>query len=153
MIIECENLVKRFRRHDAVRGVNLAVPKGAALAIIGANGAGKTTTLRMLVNILTPDSGTARVLGIDSRRLRPGDLLRIGSVSENQKLPDRLTVGQYFDYVRSLYPSWDRGLERDLRRQLDLPPGRALGKLSHGMHMKAMVVGALSFSARAAAHG
>src|SRR5687768_14848181 len=100
MIVEADNLVKRFRRFDAVRGVSLAVPKGAALALIGANGAGKTTTLRLLLNILTPDAGSARVLGIDSRRLSRRDFWRIGYVSENQKIPDRLTVAQYFDYVR-----------------------------------------------------
>ncbi len=145
MIIECESLVKRFRGHDAVRDVSLRVEKGSALAVIGANGAGKTTTLRMLVNILTPDSGTARILGIDSRRLRSQDFCRIGYVSENQKISDRMTVGQYCDYLRRLYPNWDRAHEANLRRQLDLPADRPLGKLSHGMRMKAMLVGALAF--------
>ena len=145
MIIECENLAKRFRGHDAVRGVNLAVPQGAALGLIGANGAGKTTMLRLLLNVLTPDGGSARSLGVDSRHLRPRHFLRIGYVSENQKLPDRLTIAQYFAYLRSLYPNWDAALEASLRQQFDLPPHRALGKLSHGMRMKTMPTGALSF--------
>lgn len=66
-------------------------------------------------------------------------------MSENQKIPDRMTVGQYCDYLRRLYPNWDRAHEANLRRQLDLPADRPLGKLSHGMRMKAMLVGALSF--------
>jgi ABC-2 type transport system ATP-binding protein len=145
MIIETDNLTKRFLRHEAVQGVTLRVPPGAAFALIGANGAGKTTLLRMLVNILRPDSGSARVVGADSRRLSHSDYLRIGYVSENAKLPERLTIAQYFDYLRALYPNWDRQLETDLRRRLEMPPTRKLGKLSHGMRMKAMLIGALSF--------
>ncbi len=145
MIIETENLTKKFWRHDAVRGLNLSVPEGATLALIGANGAGKTTTLRLLVDILAPDKGTARVLGIDSRRLKPDDRLRIGYLAENQALPNRLSIAQYFDYLRSLYPSWDRSLEMHLREQFELPPERSLGKLSHGMRMKAMLIGVLAF--------
>jgi ABC-2 type transport system ATP-binding protein len=145
MIIETENLTKTFRRHDAVQAVNLRVPEGATFALIGANGAGKTTTMRMLVNILAPDAGRAQVLGIDAQRISPADRHQIGYVAENQLLPDRLTIAQYFDYVRSLYPRWDGALERSLREQFDLPPDRALGKLSHGMRMKAMLTGVLSF--------
>jgi ABC-2 type transport system ATP-binding protein len=145
MIIQTENLTKRFWRHDAVRGVNLSVPEGATLALIGANGAGKTTTLRLLVDILAPDLGSACVLGIDSRRLKPENRLHIGYLAENQALPERLNIAQYFDYLRSLYPNWDRSLERQLRKQLELPPDRALGKLSHGMRMKAMLIGVLAF--------
>src|SRR4249920_3503158 len=115
MIIETDNLSKRFLRHEAVQGVSLRVPPGAAFALIGANGAGKTTLLRMLVNILGPDSGTASVLGVDSRRLAHNDYLRIGYVSENTKLPERLTIAQYFAYLRTLYPNWDKALETDLR--------------------------------------
>jgi ABC-2 type transport system ATP-binding protein len=145
MIIETENLTKKFWRHDAVRGLNLSVPEGATLALIGANGAGKTTTLRLLVDILAPDKGSARLLGIDSRRLKPDDRLRIGYVAENQALPERLSIARYFDYLRSLYPNWDRSLEMQLRKQFELPPERSLGKLSHGMRMKAMLIGVLAF--------
>jgi len=145
LVIETEALTKHFRRHEAVNDLSLSVPKGAIYALIGANGAGKTTTLRMLVNLLVPDGGRARVLGIDSRELSHRDYLRIGYLSENQKLPDRLTVGQYFSYMRSLYPNWDRDLERSLQKQFALPPDRAVGKLSHGMRMKTMLVSVLSF--------
>ena len=145
MIIETENLTKNFWRHDAVQDVNLSVPEGATCALIGANGAGKTTTMRMLVNVLAPDRGSARVLGVDSRQLKAADRLRIAFLSENQELPDRLTVAEYFEYLRTLYPNWDAALEKQLRAQFELPPTRALGKLSHGMRMKAMLIGALSF--------
>ena len=148
MIIETENLTKRFRRQGGVQGVPLSVPEGATCALIGANGAGKTTLMRLLVNILAPDRGSAHVLGTDSRRLNSADRLRIGYVTENQELPDRLSVAEYFVYVRGLYPNWDLTLEQQLRAQFELPPGRLLGKLSHGMRMKAMLIGALAFRPR-----
>lgn len=145
MIIEAVNLSKRFARHEAVHSVSLSVPQGAAYALIGANGAGKTTTLKMLVNILRPDAGAAQILGVDSRRLTHRDFQRIGFVSENMTLPDRLTVEQYFSAWRPFYPTWDDALEKQLRTWLDLPPDRPLSKLSHGMRMKTMLASALAF--------
>jgi ABC-2 type transport system ATP-binding protein len=145
MIIDAVNLSKRFAKHDAVHGVSLSVPKGAAYALIGANGAGKTTTLKMLVNILKPDGGEATILGKNSQRLSHLDFQQIGFVSENQKLPGRLTVEQYLAAWRPFYSNWDRALENELRKRLELPPDRRLDKLSHGMRMKAMLIGALAF--------
>ncbi|MEP7314589.1 MAG: ABC transporter ATP-binding protein [Pseudomonadota bacterium] len=145
MAVESQGLTKRYGSHVAVHDVSLRVPDGAVYAMLGTNGAGKTTTLRMLVDVITPDAGVARVNGTDSRSLRRADLLSIGYVSESQKLPERLTVAQYFDYVRRLYENWDSGLERTLRQQFDLPPERRIGKLSHGMRMKTLLASALAY--------
>ena len=144
-MIEVDNLWKKFGRHEALRGLSFTVPQGAAYALIGANGAGKTTTIKVLMNILDPSRGSARVMGVDSRRLSPGELRRIGYVSENQDMPERLTVAQYLDYLRPFYPKWDRKLEEEIRRQLRLPPERRIGDLSHGMRMKMALACALPF--------
>ncbi len=144
-MIRTENLWKRFRHHDAVRGISFSVPEGSAYALIGANGAGKTTTLKILMNILEPSSGSATVLGIDSRRISPRELNRIGYVSENQQMPERLTVDEYFSYLRPFYQRWDRRLETSLRVQLRLPATRRIGELSHGMRMKMALACALPF--------
>lgn len=145
MIIETQHLCKRYGRVEVLRDIELRVPEGSAFALVGTNGAGKTTVLRTLVNIIRPTSGKAVVLGKDSCLLSPDDFTRIGYVSENQLLPERLTVAQYFDYLRALYPGWDRGLESDMRKQLDLPPDRGLAKLSHGMRMKTVLIAGLAF--------
>src|SRR5580698_8952032 len=102
-MIHTENLWKRYRGHDAVRGISFSVPEGSAYALIGANGAGKTTTLKILMNILEPTSGSASILGVDSRRISHRELNRIGYVSENQQMPERLTVEEYFGYLRPFY--------------------------------------------------
>jgi ABC-2 type transport system ATP-binding protein len=144
-MIRIENLWKRYRGHDAVRGISFSVPEGSAYALIGANGAGKTTTLKILMNILEPTSGSATVLGTDSRKISRRELNRIGYVSENQQMPERLTVEEYFDYLHPFYLRWDRQLESSLRSQLRLPATRRIGELSHGMRMKMALACALPF--------
>ena len=145
MIVETHHVAKRFGRFEAIEDLSLSVPEGSVFALIGANGTGKTTTIRMLMNILRPDRGDITVLGTPSRELRPADFQRIGYVSEGQRLPGGLTLAQYFDYLRALYPAWDRVLERALCEQFELPPSRKIRHLSHGMRMKTLLVGALAF--------
>jgi ABC-2 type transport system ATP-binding protein len=148
MIIETRDLTMRYGRVETLKQVNLQVPEGAAFALVGTNGAGKTTTMRTLVNVLQPSRGSAQVLGRDTRQLRPQDFQQIGYVSENQVLPERLTIAQYFDYLRALYTRWDRGLENTLRNRMQLPPDRQLSKLSHGMRMKTVLIAGLAFRPR-----
>src|ERR1700719_2960098 len=144
-MIRVENLWKKFGRHDALRGLSFDVPDGSAFALIGANGAGKTTTIKVLMNIIEPSRGSATLLGVDSRRISPRELSQIGYVSENQDMPERLTVAQYLDYLRPFYPRWDTGLEASILGQLRLPPERRIGDLSHGMRMKMSLACALPF--------
>ncbi|HEV7609993.1 MAG TPA: ABC transporter ATP-binding protein [Steroidobacteraceae bacterium] len=148
MIIETHHVGKRFGRFEAIEDLSLRVPEGSVFALIGPNGTGKTTTIRMLMNILRPDRGDITVLGTPSRQLGPADFERIGYVSESQRLPKGLTLTQYFEYLRSLYPSWDAALEKELCAQFELPPYRKIKHLSHGMRMKTLLVGALAFRPR-----
>jgi ABC-2 type transport system ATP-binding protein len=144
-MIRADNLWKKFGRHDALRGLSFSVPEGSAYALIGANGAGKTTAIRILMNILEAERGSAAVLGVDSRRISPRELAQIGYVSENQDIPKSLTVAEYLDYLRPFYPRWDKSLEASVMRELRLPRDRRIGDLSHGMRMKAALACALPF--------
>jgi ABC-2 type transport system ATP-binding protein len=144
-IIETKNLSRRFGKTDAVHGLDLEVPAGSICALLGPNGAGKSTTIKMLVNLLTPTTGEARVMGVDSRRLGPREFAQIGYVSENQKLPVWMTVRQLLNYCRPFYPSWDPALERELLAQLALPTDRKLSDLSRGMLMKAALLSSLAY--------
>ena len=147
-VVQARDVWKRFGRHDALKGLNLSVPEGSAYALIGANGAGKTTTLKVLMNMFLPSSGAVTVMGEDSRRLSPQVLAQIGYVSENQMLPGRLRVSDYLDYLRPLYPTWDRSLETSLRTRLQLPEDRKIGQLSHGMRIKVALACALPYRPR-----
>lgn len=147
-IIETDRLTRRFRSTEAVHDLTMAVPTGSVFALLGSNGAGKTTTLKMLVNLLLPSAGTARVLGADSRRLGERELAQIGYVSEGQKPPEWMKVGQFLDYCRPFYPTWDQELERTLLTRFDLPADRKLQQLSRGMLMKAALLVSLAYRPR-----
>jgi ABC-2 type transport system ATP-binding protein len=144
-IIETHDLTRRFLRTEAVHGLNLTVAEGRVAALLGSNGAGKTTTIRLLMNLIAPTSGSARVLGVDSRKLGPAEFGQIGYVSENQQLPLWMTVGQFLDYCRPFYSSWDKALERTLIAQFDLPLDRKLRELSRGMLMKASLLSSMAY--------
>ena len=144
-LIETHQLTRCYWRTEALRGLDLAVPTGSVFALVGANGAGKTTAIKVLMNLLPPTTGTATVLGVDSRRLGERERTQIGYVSENQKLPLWMTVRQLLEYCRPFYPAWDRALEAKLLAQFDLPEGRQLKHLSRGMVMKAALLSSLSY--------
>jgi ABC-type multidrug transport system ATPase subunit len=143
--IQAQGLTKRFGRTVALDGVDLDVPEGAIYALVGANGAGKTTIIKLLMNIFRPTAGQASVLGIDCVKLAGRDFNRIGYVSENQEMPEWMTVGALLAYWRPFYPQWDRELEQQFVRQFDLPLTRPLKHLSRGMRMKAAFASALAY--------
>lgn len=135
----------RFDRVEAVRHLSLEVPAGSIYAFLGTNGAGKTTTIKTLLNLIQPTSGTARILGVDTTRLGPQELARIGYVSENQELPERLTVKQLIDYCRPLYRTWDDALCQRLTDKFALPMDRAIKGFSRGMKIKSALLVSLAY--------
>ena len=143
--IETSGLMRVFRRHEAVRGLDLTVPQGSIFALIGPNGAGKTTTIKMLLNLIRPSRGLARVLGVDSRRLGVTELQRIGYVSESQQLPDWMTIDQLLAYCRPFYPTWDTDLCRKLTAELRLTSTAPLKHQSRGTRMKAALLASLAY--------
>ena len=148
VVLETENLTRRFGKTEAVNGLTLSVPEGSIFAFLGPNGAGKTTTIKTVMNIIEPSGGRARVLGIDSRRLGPSEFRQIGYVSENQEIPDWMTVDGLVAYCRPLYPTWDAGFEKHLLRLFDLPRDRPLRTLSRGMRVKAALLSSLAYRPR-----
>ncbi len=146
--IRTQGLIKRFRRVEALSGLDLDVPEGAVYALVGPNGAGKTTAIKILMNIYRATSGRAEVLGMDSTRVAGRVFQSIGYVSENQQMPGWMRVDDFFAYLRPFYPSWDRSLEGELLKKFDLPPDRKLKELSRGMSMKAALASALAFHPR-----
>jgi ABC-2 type transport system ATP-binding protein len=147
-MISAADLVKRFRSVAVLDRLNLTVPEGSVFGLAGPNGAGKTTTIKILMNILRPTSGNAQVLGFDSRALGPQSLANIGYVSENQELPEWMTVEYLLAYLKPFYPTWDDARAAQLIRQFDLPLNRQLRHLSRGMRMKAALASSLAYHPR-----
>jgi ABC-2 type transport system ATP-binding protein len=142
------NLSKTFRSVPVLDGLDLEVPESSVFGLIGPNGAGKTTTIKILMNILKASSGSAHVLGVDSRQVGPDALTRIGYVSENQEMPDWMTVQSFLAYLKPFYPTWDDDRAAELVRQFNLPLDRKLRHLSRGMWMKAAMASSLAYRPR-----
>jgi ABC-2 type transport system ATP-binding protein len=144
-VIETYGLCRRFGKTEAVKDMTLQVPQGSVFAFLGPNGAGKTTTIKTFMNILEPSAGSATVLGVDSRRLGPAQLSRIGYVSENQELPEWMRVGQFLEFCKPLYPSWDDEFCGKLLQQFNLSVDQKIKSMSRGMKVKAALLSSLAY--------
>jgi len=137
--IAVQDLVKRFGKIEAVRGVTFEVRAGTTTALLGGNGAGKTTTLSMLLGVLLPTAGSIHVLGCDMLRERHRVLPRMNFTSPYVDLPKRLTVRENLRVFADLY-----GIERpsfrigELAAELDLSDllKRPYGQLSAGQRTR-----------------
>ena len=143
--IETKNLTKRFGKNTAIKNLNLTVPTGAIFAFLGPNGAGKTTTIKTLMNIIKPTQGSSTVLGVDSRKLGPKEFAQIGYVSENQEMPEWMTVNQFLNYCKKMYSTWDDKFCNALTEQFSLPLKQKIKNISRGMKMKAALVSSLAY--------
>jgi ABC-2 type transport system ATP-binding protein len=101
--IVLENLTKKYDSHFAVDDVSFFVPKGATLGLLGGNGAGKTTTIAMIMGLVIPTFGSARVLGHDMAYARHKVLGRMNFQSPYVAMPGQLTVRQNLEVFARLY--------------------------------------------------
>ena len=143
--LETKALAKLYNGTTALAPLDLELPRGSALALLGRNGAGKTTLIRILMGLLAPTSGEARVFGKPPGALTEADRAQIGYIADSQDLPDAMTVAQYLAFLRPLYPTWDETFCQKLLGLFDLPLNRRLRPLSRGQRVKAAFVGALAF--------
>jgi len=139
-----EGLVKRFGPVAAVDGVSLTVSAGEVVGLLGPNGAGKTTTLRMLAGILTPDAGCVCVGGLDIHD-RPLDAKRrLGFLSGDTQLYQRLTTREVLRYFGRLYGMSDASIAARAARLIDELEmadfaDRPCGTLSSGQKQRANI--------------
>jgi ABC-2 type transport system ATP-binding protein len=143
--IRTDGLTKRYRNIWALDHVSLGVQEGAVYALVGPNGAGKTTAIKILMNLIEATSGHAEVLGLSSKTIRGKAYTQIGYVSENQEIPEWMSVGALLAYLREFYVTWDNELENSLVKQFELPRERKIKALSRGMKMKLALASALAF--------
>ena len=93
----------RFGDLIAVNNVDLSIERGSIYGFLGPNGSGKSTTLRMLCGLLTPSSGEARVLGMNSRTESEALKQRIGYMTQRFSLYDDLTVRENLQFISEVY--------------------------------------------------
>ena len=144
-VISARNLSKTFRGGVvAVSGLDLDVPAGSVYGLIGRNGAGKTTTLRLLMGLLRPDSGEARVLGADLWQAPREIRQRVGYVSQSQQLPGWMTLDELCRSNACFYGRWDEALAQRLARRWELSRKRPIAHLSGGEQRQAAILLALA---------
>jgi len=118
-----EGLTKSFGEVRALRGIDLAVPRGTVLGVLGPNGAGKTTAVRILTTLLRPDGGRALVEGYDVVRQAAAVRRSIGLSGQSAAIQEELTGRENLEIIGRLYHlSWPTARSRavDLLRQFDL---------------------------------
>ncbi len=144
-VIKVEHLTKQFKGQKAVNDLSFEVPAGTIFAFLGPNGAGKTTTIKTLMNIWPPSAGNAWILGKNTKQLSAEEFLRIGYVSENQQLPDWMSVEYFLTYCSKMYPRWDNNFCQTLLKQFEVPLKNKIKDLSRGMRMKLALVASLAY--------
>ncbi len=146
--VEIQNLVKSFGDLVAVNDISLEVREGEIYALLGPNGAGKTTTIKMLMGLLDPDSGRAKVYDVDSKE-NPVEVKNlVGYVPEEQQLYDSLTPRELFNFIasiRRLPPDTITKRMKEFVKALDFEQyyDNMIVTLSQGNKQKTMLIAAL----------
>ncbi|MFF7527745.1 ATP-binding cassette domain-containing protein [Streptomyces bobili] len=148
LAIETSGLVKSFGETRAVDGVDLAIPQGVVYGVLGPNGAGKTTTIRMLATLLTPDGGTAKVLGHDVVREAEAVRSRVSLTGQFASIDEDLTATENLTLLaRLLGFSRSQAAERseELLAAFDLTKaaGRQSKTFSGGMRRRLDIAASL----------
>ena len=135
-IIETDKLTKSYGSHRGIIEVDLSIEQGEIFGFLGPNGAGKTTTIRVLLDLIRPTSGRARVFGIDTTVDPIAIHRRIGYVPGEFALYDRLTGGQTIEYFANLRGGVDRAYQASLMERFDVDPSRRYREYSKGNRQK-----------------
>ena len=148
--IDIVKVTKRYAEHTAVRDLTLRVPSGSVYGLLGPNGAGKTTTIRMMLNIIAPDSGTIHIFGRPSSDPRITE--RMGYLPEERGLYRKMQVKRVLKFLAELKgvrgSEADRRIDEWLERLSLKTPEKDWGlskvdELSRGMQQKVQFIGTL----------
>ena len=143
-VVLTEGLTKRFGETLAVDALDLVVPRGSVFGFLGPNGAGKTTTIRLLLDLLRPTAGTARVLGLDSRTASVEVRRRATYLPGDLELDPKRDGATLLGLVRDVRGPLDQTWVDSLVERFDIELGRPIGQLSTGNRQKVGLLAALA---------
>lgn len=145
--LEIKNLTKSYRNFT-LENVNLCLPSGCIMGLIGENGAGKSTTIKLILDLIGRDGGEITVLGeklnTENRRLKE----HIGVVMDECCFPDFMTAANIGRMMANCYQTWDQSRFEQYLRKFRLPADKQVKKLSRGMQRKLTIAAALSHDSR-----
>ncbi|MGN1002842.1 MAG: ABC transporter ATP-binding protein [Oscillospiraceae bacterium] len=146
--IEIRGLCKSYGSF-ALKDIDLTLPEGCVMGLVGENGAGKSTTIKLIMNALRRDAGRVTVLGMDNQS--PGFTAlknQIGVVLDEACFPEVITVKNVDAVMRRTYENWDSGAFAGYVSRFDLPERKPFKDFSRGMKMKLAIAVALSHAPR-----
>ena len=142
--IEIRNLTKHYVGFS-LENLNLTLPSGCIMGLVGENGAGKSTTIRMLLGMARPDSGEITVFG---QKMDAGLRERIGVVLDEPGYPGCMTAAQIGKMLAGLYRGWEKDTFEGYLTRLRIPENKPFRYFSKGMKMKLCLAAALSHGAK-----
>ncbi|MBP3038198.1 ABC transporter ATP-binding protein [Bacillaceae bacterium Marseille-Q3522] len=148
-----ENVVELHHIHKALQGfalkdVSFSVKKGFVTGFIGGNGAGKSTTIRLMMNLLQPDSGTISLFGLDYKKHEKDIKQQIGFVFDHNIFYENISLAEMKNIIKPAYKNWDDALFHQYADIFELPLKKKIRTFSKGMMMKASLTMALSHYAK-----
>lgn len=142
-IIQTQHLAETFGSKQVLQDVNLTIPQGAIVGLIGTNGSGKSTLIKCLLGLLRITRGSATIYGEDVWDLSAQTKARLGYVPQEIRLYPWMLVRQIIAYTAAFYPRWDFQLTDRLLQEWHLSPADRVGPLSPGQMQKLAIILAL----------
>jgi ABC-2 type transport system ATP-binding protein len=142
-VLAISGLTKRYGATPVLRGVDMILPRGSVMGLLGTNGAGKSTLLRCALGLAHADGGHATIFGTDARVLDGDAKQRIGYVAQEPATQRWMTVDHLIGYVGAFYPRWDQALVDGLAASWSIPRGRRIDRLSPGESQRLSILLAL----------
>ena len=143
-LLECKNLCKEFDKTPILQDINLKIPRGKIIGLLGKNGAGKSTLIKLINDLLTPTSGEILINGE-----KPGVKSKeiIAYLPERTYLDKEMTIKQVIKYFEEFYNNFDAGKALKLLKDLNLDINKKISKMSKGMQEKLQLVLVMSRNA------
>lgn len=143
-VIQTRGLSRYFGDVKALDGLDLEVPRGSVFGYLGRNGSGKTTTIKLLLDLIKPTSGAAKVLGFDPQKDTEKMRQKIGYVAEGQKMYGWMKVRELIKFTSGFYDQWDDELCEKYRERFELDSGVKVKTLSKGQNARLSLLLALA---------
>lgn len=145
--IEIKNLMKSYPGFT-LGPVDMVLPSGCILGLVGENGAGKSTTIKLILDMVRRDGGTITVLGRDNRENLHLTKEEIGVVLDDVGIPDCLDTRKVGKVMSGIYRHWDQAVYERYLKELSIPTGKPFKEFSRGNKMKLGIAIALSHKAK-----
>lgn len=143
-IIEIKNLKKKYDDKFELGEIDIKIPKGVIVGLIGENGAGKTTLIKSMLNIIKIDGGEIRIFGKDYKKEEISIKEDIGVVLDNMFFPELLNAKDINNSMKDIYKNWDSKLYFYYLKEFNLPDNKSLKSMSKGMRKKLEIATALA---------